>query len=450
MGRSALTVGTALCAGLLALPFSCLGEDDDFNWAWEPGDKAATGRVQRTAQAEQDKDAFQWSWEEGQKKPAQTDAARGRTLPSPTPQPQPRREPAPSKTPPGVGASAYNELLKENLELRKQVEAAAKARDEERREKEALKNEIRDLEQRLADVAQQLRSARDTRPAPAVDLDKVVELEAKLSEAEDQKARLKEDLDSLQKSILELQEARGSGRAQTPSSGVQPGSDLFEEIKRENTLLKNRVARLETELKKASRSQEKIEEEDARTRERARDLEEALEQARDTEKAQRRRIGDLMEQIPDMEEELARLQEDLEKKDKALSTKEKDLETMLVELRRRELRLMKAERMAELLDKTRDEVKQIDERQKIDMHFNMAAVYAKEGRLGEAEQEYLRALRLDPNDAEVHYNLAILYDDELNKPGRAALHYRKYLKLRPHAPDVDQVKQWLMRIELNR
>jgi len=82
------------------------------------------------------------------------------------------------------------------------------------------------------------------------------------------------------------------------------------------------------------------------------------------------------------------------------------------------------------------------------MHYNMAVVYAKEGRFEEAEKEYLRALRIDPNDPAAHYNLAILYDDELDRKRRAVMHYRKYIQLNPTAPDADQVKQWIMQLEM--
>jgi len=428
------------------LPWGALAQDK-FNWAWEQ--PAETGVLTRAAEAAPPstnlQDAFRWSWEaEGEAKaaptvkPAQPAAA---SMP-----PQGDRSGSPT---PGVGVSAYNELIKENRELRKQVGAVSQVLERERREKGQLKAEVRDLEQRVRTFAEHMTQAGKERAAPALDLDKVVDLEAQLSEAEDQKAKLKGDLDELQKTILDLTSVEAKAAAM-PAAGVLPGSDLFKDVKEENARLKTKVARLEAEFKKANREREKVEKKDVKAARRERELEEELAQARSADKGQRRRISDLLKQIPDMEEELDQLKGDMEKKDAALSAKEKDLETLLVELRRRELRLMKAERMAELLDKTREEVKQVDDRQKIDMHFNMAAVYAKEGRLKEAEREYLRALRLDPNDPEVHYNLGILYDDELNETRRAAMHYRKYLKLRPHAADVDQVKQWLMRTEMNR
>jgi len=78
----------------------------------------------------------------------------------------------------------------------------------------------------------------------------------------------------------------------------------------------------------------------------------------------------------------------------------------------------------------------------------MASVYARDGKFAEAENEYLQALRIDPTDADVHYNLGILYDDEMKQPEKAMVHYRRYLQLNPHGPDADQIRNWLMRIEM--
>jgi hypothetical protein len=53
-------------------------------------------------------------------------------------------------------------------------------------------------------------------------------------------------------------------------------------------------------------------------------------------------------------------------------------------------------------------------------------------------------------DADSHYNLGILYDEQFHDQRRAAVHYRRYLKLRPTAPDVDIVRNWLRDIDLDK
>jgi len=87
-------------------------------------------------------------------------------------------------------------------------------------------------------------------------------------------------------------------------------------------------------------------------------------------------------------------------------------------------------------------------KERLDMHYNMAVVYDKNGMYKDAEREYLKCLEIDPNDADVHYNLGILYDDKLNNDHRAANHYKKFLELRPMGDNATQVRVWLTRIEL--
>jgi tetratricopeptide (TPR) repeat protein len=50
--------------------------------------------------------------------------------------------------------------------------------------------------------------------------------------------------------------------------------------------------------------------------------------------------------------------------------------------------------------------------------------------------------------AEVHYKLALLYDDKLNDPVSALHHFRRYLALSPNGPHVKDVKQSIKRAEI--
>ncbi len=86
-------------------------------------------------------------------------------------------------------------------------------------------------------------------------------------------------------------------------------------------------------------------------------------------------------------------------------------------------------------------------KQRLDMHFNLAVAYDKTKMYKAEEREYLECLRLDPSDANVHYNLGILYDDKLKNDARAIKHYQKYLQLRPMGEDSEQVKEWIMHAE---
>ena len=81
------------------------------------------------------------------------------------------------------------------------------------------------------------------------------------------------------------------------------------------------------------------------------------------------------------------------------------------------------------------------------MHFNLAVTYDKTKMYKAEEREYMECLRIDPHDANVHYNLGILYDDKLKNDAKAIKHYQKYLQLRPIGEDSEQVKEWIMHAE---
>jgi len=90
--------------------------------------------------------------------------------------------------------------------------------------------------------------------------------------------------------------------------------------------------------------------------------------------------------------------------------------------------------------------KQIDQ-QKLKMHYNMALAYNKLEMYREEEEEYKQCLKINSKDAFVHYNLAILYDDRLNRNEMAVKHYKKYLLFHPSGEGVAQVKEWLLHAE---
>jgi len=86
-------------------------------------------------------------------------------------------------------------------------------------------------------------------------------------------------------------------------------------------------------------------------------------------------------------------------------------------------------------------------RQRLNMHFNLAVKCDQNRMYKEAESEYLKALAIADDDPDIHYNLGILYDDKLGDAGKAVEHYRRFLALKAGGADVDRVKEWLARAE---
>ena len=69
--------------------------------------------------------------------------------------------------------------------------------------------------------------------------------------------------------------------------------------------------------------------------------------------------------------------------------------------------------------------------------------------------DFLRAINLyeaalddSPRCAEVHYKLALLYDDKMNDPLNALHHFKRYLTLSPNGPHSNDVKNFMKRDEI--
>jgi len=87
-------------------------------------------------------------------------------------------------------------------------------------------------------------------------------------------------------------------------------------------------------------------------------------------------------------------------------------------------------------------------KQEAHLHYNLGVGYVTDKKYDMAIDEYEKAISLNPEDPDGHYNLAILYDDYKRNSEKALDHYKKYLELKPDAIDADQVKEWVERLML--
>jgi tetratricopeptide (TPR) repeat protein len=384
---------------------------------------------------------------------------------------------APAKKPGGgIDVTAYEDLLKENIDLRKDMNAFAEESRMLSQEIVGLKKIAKANDDQLTDsirVIQELKreqaaakpASTSAAPAPsdgkALDTARVALTEAleKASMLENEFAALTAENERLKTQASTA--ATGKGNAPGPAvsgmAGPKPGSDLYKAMEQESFKLKDQVKAVETERDALAQKVGALEAEKmtlAETGEGAAAREQALRtevaEALSGQEAYKASMANMLEHVPGLEQELAQLKSAVDAKDATILSKERELKTLRQELERRELRIIKAERMAELLEKTSADVRKASENEKRDMHFNMAVVYMKEANYRAAEKEYLHALRIDPTDADTHYNLAILYDDHMGDPRRAARHYRSYLKLAPNSDDVDSVKTWLVALEMRQ
>src|SRR5258706_3094607 len=77
-----------------------------------------------------------------------------------------------------------------------------------------------------------------------------------------------------------------------------------------------------------------------------------------------------------------------------------------------------------------------------------AETKAKEGNYAEAINLYEAALDGSARSADVHYELALIYDDKMNDPLNALHHFKRFLALDPTSKRAQEVKDFMKRDEL--
>jgi tetratricopeptide (TPR) repeat protein len=83
--------------------------------------------------------------------------------------------------------------------------------------------------------------------------------------------------------------------------------------------------------------------------------------------------------------------------------------------------------------------------EKFKQHYNLALEYDSTSNFRKAIEQYQKALNLIPDDADTHYNMAVIYDDHLKMKNKAVYHYRKYVELSPNSPDRVKVESWIIK-----
>ena len=82
-----------------------------------------------------------------------------------------------------------------------------------------------------------------------------------------------------------------------------------------------------------------------------------------------------------------------------------------------------------------------------DLHYNLAVVYLKNNQYADAAGSLKKALSLNPKDKNAYYNLAVLYESYLNDKRQALEYYSRYLRLSSKADDTREIKSWMNQIK---
>ena len=75
------------------------------------------------------------------------------------------------------------------------------------------------------------------------------------------------------------------------------------------------------------------------------------------------------------------------------------------------------------------------------LHYNRGVLYQENHQWFSAIWAYKKAIEINPDDADAHYNLAYLYESVYHDRVNATMHYRRYLAIRPDSEDAVQVEQ---------
>lgn len=120
---------------------------------------------------------------------------------------------------------------------------------------------------------------------------------------------------------------------------------------------------------------------------------------------------------------------------------------VIAAMQNKEMEIVRAKKEITRLRGFIDRIAVANRREQHIMHYNMGCVYRSASMYKKAESEFLKALEKDSSDPDVHFNLAVLYDDDLRVPDKARKHYEKFLQLSPDDKDAAQVQEWLISIQ---
>lgn len=82
-------------------------------------------------------------------------------------------------------------------------------------------------------------------------------------------------------------------------------------------------------------------------------------------------------------------------------------------------------------------------------YFRSAARYVSEEQYAEAINQYSTALEVNPEVQRANVEIGLLYSEKLGDPVSAIYHFQRYLKARPLAQDIDQVRNYLQKAQVD-
>ncbi|MBF0216178.1 MAG: tetratricopeptide repeat protein [Candidatus Omnitrophica bacterium] len=150
------------------------------------------------------------------------------------------------------------------------------------------------------------------------------------------------------------------------------------------------------------------------------------------------------------DEEIAKMRSKMEEADKDQIANKAKVELYMKRIEKLQNELQEAQKVkvkAEQLQQSKKTVteltKEIEKnRQEAGrFHYNLGNIHFRNGEYEKAAYEYEHAMKLMPDDADVYYNLAVIYDFHLGDGKRAFDLYERHLNINPKSEMSDFVKE---------
>ncbi|MDO8722282.1 MAG: tetratricopeptide repeat protein, partial [Syntrophales bacterium] len=83
----------------------------------------------------------------------------------------------------------------------------------------------------------------------------------------------------------------------------------------------------------------------------------------------------------------------------------------------------------------------------VQAYMDLGNAYGEKGLFKEAVEAYFGALRIAPDDAEIHFALGEVYLTRLHNKKRALFYFQRSLELNPHHPRAEQIRDVIKILE---
>ena len=229
--------------------------------------------------------------------------------------------------------------------------------------------------------------------------------------------------------------------------------DELESLRRENQSYQSSAMTEKTRLESLSVEVNNLKEDKSVSTQRQEELKKLVDDAERSLQNQNNKITELEQKLKEADEKMRRQKKNsasLEQQTKSAKANPA-MTAEYVKLVENEwlAATSKTEQVKKNLDRTLAELSsQNKEREKLrsdtaTMHYNLAVILTEQQNYPAAIREYEKVLETRPNDADAHYNLAIIYDSFLKDSQKALDHYRRYIQVAPESPESPRVRQWI-------